>query len=220
MRWQHPTRGVVLPDEFIATAEDQGLIDEIGRYVTEQAVAQIARWLQHYQRPLRIAINVSAQELRGKAYAERLQDTLRRRAMPPDRVDIEITERVFVDTHTYALEALTHLRNLGVKIALDDWGVAYSAISYLRKFPVDVVKLDRSFIGGLPDSATDRAIVRALLALARDLRLRVVAEGIERPGQLSFLQSHGCPEGQGFLFSQALLAADVEAFWLKSYAPV
>lgn len=220
MRWQHPTRGVVLPDEFIATAEDQGLIDEIGRYVTEQAVAQIARWLQHYQRPLRIAINVSAQELRGKAYAERLQDTLRRRAMPPDRVDIEITERVFVDTHTYALEALTHLRNLGVKIALDDCGVAYSDISYLRKFPVDVVKLDRSFIGGLPDSATDRAIVRALLALARDLRLRVVAEGIERPGQLSFLQSHGCPEGQGFLFSQALLAADVEAFWLKSYAPV
>ena len=216
VRWQHPTRGVVLPDEFIATAEDQGLIDEIGRYVTEQAVAQIARWSQHYQRPLRIAINVSAQELRGKAYAERLQDTLRRHAMPPDRVDIEITERVFVDTHTYALEPLTHLRSLGVKIALDDWGVAYSAISYLRKFPVDVVKLDRSFIGGLPDSATDRAIVRALLALARDLRLRVVAEGIERPGQLSFLQSHGCPEGQGFLFSQALSPADVEAFWLKS----
>ena len=218
VRWQHPTRDIVLPDEFIATAEDQGLIDEIGAFVTEQAVAQTARWSQQYQRPLRIAINVSALELRSKAYAERLHDTLRRHNMPPERVDIEITERVFVDTHTYALEALKHLRSLGVKIALDDWGVAYSAISYLRKFPVDIVKLDRSFIGGLPESATDRAIVRALLTLARDLKLRVVAEGIERLGQLSFLQSHGCPEGQGFLFSKALSAADVEARWLNDSA--
>ena len=218
VRWQHPTRDIVLPDEFIATAEDQGLIDEIGAFVTEQAVAQTARWSQQYQRTLRIAINVSALELRSKAYAERLHDTLRRHNMPPERVDIEITERVFVDTHTYALEALKHLRSLGVKIALDDWGVAYSAISYLRKFPVDVVKLDRSFIGGLPESATDRSIVRALLTLARDLKLRVVAEGIERLGQLSFLQSHGCPEGQGFLFSKALSAADVEAQWLNDSA--
>ena len=218
VRWQHPARGIVLPDEFIATAEDQGLIDDIGTYVTEQAIAQTARWSQQHQRPLRIAINVSAQELRGRAYAERLHETLRHHNMPPDRVDIEITERVFVDTHTYALEALKHLRSIGVKIALDDWGVAYSAISYLRKFPVDVVKLDRAFIGGLPESATDRSIVRALLTLARDLQLRVVAEGIERLGQLSFLQSHGCPEGQGFFFSKALSAEEVEAFWLKDSA--
>lgn len=215
VRWQHPTRGIVFPDEFIAIAEEQGLIADIGTLVTEQSIAQIARWSKEYQRPLRIAINVSALELRGKAYAERLHDTLRHLNMPPDRVDIEITERVFVDTHTYALEALTHLRSLGVKIALDDWGVAYSAISYLRKFPVDVVKLDRDFIGGLPDSSTDCSIVRALLTLARDLQLRVVAEGIERSGQLSFLQSHGCPEGQGFLFAKAMSADDVEASWLK-----
>ena len=215
VRWQHPTRGIVSPDEFIATAEDQGLIDDIGTFVTEQAVAQTARWSQQSQHPLRIAINVSAQELRGKAYAERLRDTLRRHDMPPGRVDIEITERVFVDTHTYALEALNHLRLLGVKIALDDWGVAYSAISYLRKFPVDIVKLDRSFIGGLPDSASDRAIVRALLALAREFNLRVIAEGIEQPGQLVFLQAHGCREGQGFLFSKPMSAADIELRWIK-----
>ncbi len=216
VRWQHPTRGIVLPDEFIATAEDQGLIDEIGTYVTEQAIAQTARWSKQCQLPLRIAINVSAQELRGKAYAERLQNTLRHHDMPPDRVDIEITERVFVDTHTYALEALNHLRMLGVKIALDDWGVAYSAISYLRKFPVDIVKVDRSFIGGLPDSANDRSIVRALLALARDFKLRVVAEGIERPGQLVFLQAHGCREGQGYFFSKPMPAAEIESRWISA----
>ena len=216
LRWRHPARGVVLPDEFIATAEDQGLIDEIGGFVREAAIAQAAHWSRQYARPLRIAINVSALELRGKTYAERLDGTLREHNMPAEQVDIEITERVFVDTHTHAVEALQQLRSLGVKIALDDWGVAYSAISYLRKFPVDVVKLDRTFIGGLPQSTVDGAIVRALLTLAHELHLRVVAEGIERPGQLSFLQSHGCPEGQGFLFSKALSAADVEAVWLKA----
>lgn len=216
LRWRHPTRGIVLPDEFIATAEDQGLIDEIGRFVSEAAIAQTARWSAQYQQALRIAINVSAHELRSTSYAERLNHALRLHRMPADRVDIEITERVFVDTHTHAVDALHQLRNLGVNIALDDWGVAYSAISYLRKFPVDVVKLDRTFIGGLPGSTVDGAIVRALLTLAHELQLRVVAEGIERPGQLSFLQSHGCPEGQGFLFSQALTATDVEALWLKA----
>ena len=133
LRWRQPPRGIVLSDEFIATAEDQGLIDEIGSVVREAAIAQAALWSRQYARPLRIAINVSALELRGKAYAERLDGTLREHNMPAEQVDIEITERVFVDTHTHAVEALQQRRSLGVKIALDDWGVAYSAISYLRK---------------------------------------------------------------------------------------
>jgi len=123
LRWRQPPRGIVLPDEFIATAEDQGLIDEIGSVVREAAIAQAALWSRQYSRPLRIAINVSALELRGKAYAERLDGTLREHNMPAEQVDIEITERVFVDTHTHAVEALQQLRSLGVKIALDDWGV-------------------------------------------------------------------------------------------------
>lgn len=166
LRWRHPTRGIVLPDEFIATAEDQGLIDEIGSVVREAAIAQAAPWSRQYARPLGIGINVSALELRGKTYAERLDGTLREHNTPAEQMDIEIIERVFVDTHTHAVEALQQLRSPGVKIALGDWGVAYSAISYLRKFPVNVVKLDRTFIGGLPESTVGGAIVRALLTLA------------------------------------------------------
>lgn len=215
VRWQHRTRGLVSPSEFISVAEEQGLINRIGAFVVEQAIEQIASWRRATGRPLRLAINVSAQQLRDRTLGVRLCERLERFGLPPEAIEIEVTESILVEAARAGRDLLYELRHLGIRIVLDDLGVGYSSMSYLRQFPVDGVKLDRGFVEGLPSNPVDAAIVRSIIALSRDLNLTLVAEGVERDDQRAFLLAEQCEVGQGYLFAKPLSPSDFEAAgWL------
>jgi diguanylate cyclase (GGDEF)-like protein/PAS domain S-box-containing protein len=216
VRWRHPERGIVLPHEFISVAEEQGLINRIGLAVIDQAVGQIAAWRQRAGRPLRLAINVSARQLRDRSLGERLGALLAHHDLPADAIEVEVTESILVEASAAGRDLLHELRKLGVRIVLDDLGVGYSSMSYLRQFPVDGVKLDRSFVEGLPTNAVDTAIVRSIIGMANELELTLVAEGIERTEQRDYLLAERCRVGQGYLFAEPLSPQDFESSgWLK-----
>ncbi len=213
VRWRHPTRGLIAPDTFIALAEDVGLIGAIGELVAERAVSDMARWQKAYGRPLTLALNVSALQLRDATFIEQLRDILGRHNFSAQSLELEITESALVASLDLAPGVLRALQRLGARVVLDDLGVAYSSFSYLKQFQVHGVKLDRGFVVGVPGDGTDSAIVRAIISLARSLKLRVVAEGIEYPEQRMYLIDQGCAEGQGFLFSKPLPWASIDALF-------
>ena len=213
VRWWHPVRGLIAPDVFIQIAEDAGLIGVIGQIVAEQAVRDVARWQKSYAWPLTLALNVSAQLLRDTIFIDQLRDVLLRNAFVADHLNLEITESTFVASIELAPAVMRALYRLGARIVLGDLGVAYSSFSHLKQFPVRGVKLDRGFVMGVPSDGTDAAIVRAIISLARSLKLRVVAEGIEYPEQRSYLIDQGCPEGQGYLFARPMPAAAMDALF-------
>jgi diguanylate cyclase (GGDEF)-like protein/PAS domain S-box-containing protein len=225
VRWRHPTRGLIGPSEFIAIAEEQGLIDRIGDIVLDRAIEQIARWRKRSGRALRIAVNVSARQLRDRALGTRVRALLDKHEVPAECVEIEVTESILLEANTPARDLLESLKALGVRIVLDDLGVGYSSIAYLHRFSVDGVKLDRSFVGGLPSDAVDVAIVRSLITLARELNLTIVSEGVENVAQCEYLIGERCDIGQGYLFAKPLTAEVIEstgwlhegtARWLKT----
>ena len=213
VRWRHPTRGLIAPDAFIALAEDVGLIGAIGEIVAELAVKDVARWQIAYGRPLTLALNVSALQLRDATFIDRLREILLRNDFSAQNLELEITESALVASLDLAPGVLRALNRLGARVVLDDLGVAYSSFSYLKQFQVHGVKLDRGFVVGVPSDGTDSAIVRAIISLARSLKLRVVAEGIERPEQRMYLLDQGCAEGQGFLFSKPLPRLSIDALF-------
>lgn len=216
VRWQHPKRGLLEPSEFIAVAEEQGLINRIGLAVLDQAVRQIADWRKRTARALRLAINVSARQLRDRSLGARLYDLIEHYGLPPASVEVEVTESILIEASTIGRDLLDELRQLGVRIVLDDLGVGYSSMAYLRRFEVDGVKLDRGFVKGLPNHPVDTAIVRSLISLARELNLTVVAEGVEDTEQQRYLLSERCEVAQGYLFARPLSVDAFEAQgWLK-----
>ncbi len=214
VRWRHPTRGLLMPDSFIGLAEDVGLISAIGEIVAERAVSDVARWQVAYGRPLTLALNVSALQLRDATFIEQLRDILKRHDFPAQSLELEITESALVASLDLAPGVLRALHRLGARVVLDDLGVAYSSLAYLKQFQVHGVKLDRGFVVGVPSDGTDCAIVRAIISLARSLKLRVIAEGIEHTEQRMYLIDQGCAEGQGFLFAKPLPWASIDALFV------
>lgn len=210
-RWRHPTRGLLMPQEFIATAEEQGLIGRVGRTIAAQAIAQAAQWSRQFSAPLRLTINVSAHQLREVNFVDFIDATLRASELPAQRLFVELTESVLVDADVASVSTVNGLRSLGVRIVLDDLGAGYSSLAYLKRLRIDLVKLDRGFVQGVPHRRVDVAIIRALSTLANSLGIHVIAEGIETTEQEQFLLNEGVIYGQGFLFDRPLTATEVEA---------
>ena len=206
LRWEHPERGLVLPGEFVAVAEETTLILPIGEFVLTEACSQVARWNQaHPDRPpLTAAVNLSARQLVSRGMATLVAEALDASGLDPGRLCLEITESVLMEDAGSSRSALDALKALGVTIAVDDFGTGYSSLLYLRRFPVDLVKVDRSFVAGLGQSPEDSAIVAGVVGLAKALGLAAVAEGVESPEQAARLVELGCDLAQGYLWSPAL----------------
>ena len=216
LRWRHPERGVT-PNDFIGVAEDRGYIVIIGDWVLRTACNQAVKLRERGHESVRVSVNLSARQFREISLASRIEAAIRDSGADPHMLELEITESVAVENVELTLSILTQLRSVGISIAIDDFGTGHSAMSYLKRFPIDTLKIDRSFVADLPAPA-DAAIVRSVIQLAQGLRLRVVAEGVERKEQLDFLRDNGCVEMQGFYFGTPVRAADVEELWTTATA--
>ncbi|QPO21052.1 EAL domain-containing protein [Pseudomonas sp. Y39-6] len=205
VRWQHPERGLIAPDTFIPIAEESGLILSLSDWVLETACACAAQWPDE----LFVSVNLSPTEFKRGNLVERVRYALNKSGIEPTRMELEITESVMLEDAVGALEVMHTLKHLGIRIAMDDFGTGYSSLSYLRAFPFDGLKIDRSFLNRLEDSADDKAIVQAIVGLGRALSLTVTAEGIETAEHLALLKAVACDEGQGYFLSRPL---DIDAF--------
>lgn len=206
LRWMHPEWSMVLPERFMAIAEECGLIVPIGRWVLRQACIQAKQWSDLGQAPISVAINVSALEFRQKNFVEGVRLVLHETGLDPQYLELEIKESVLMrNADTNAL-ILQELRELGVILAVDDFGTGYSSLSYLRQFPIDVLKIDQSFLKNMENDPQNGIIVSAVIGMGNNLKLRVVAEGVENEAQLIFLREKNCEEGQGFFFSRPITA--------------
>ena len=209
LRWRDPEMGEISPARFIPVAEDSGFIVPIGDWVLSQAVRQAALW-HSKGLSLPIAVNVSALQFQQAHFIDRVANVLAVAGLPPQLLELELTESILVHDADEALHRLHALARLGVKMSIDDFGTGYSSLAYLKRFPIDKLKIDRSFVSGLPDDDSDAGIVRAILQMARALGIRVIAEGVETEAQRSFLHDAGCDEFQGYLFAPALDALSFE----------
>ena len=207
VRWQQPDRGLVPPAQFVPVAEDCGLILPIGRWVLREACRQARAWQDAGLTPLPIAVNVSAVEFRDKGFVEGVRTILAETGLEARYLELELTEGVLMDDAESTASVLQELKMMGVHLAVDDFGTGYSSLSYLRQFPIDVLKIDRSFVNQITADPDDSTIVSAIINMAKSLKHHVVAEGIETQLQRAYLQTHRCAEGQGYLFSRPLGAA-------------
>ncbi|WP_312437140.1 EAL domain-containing protein [Janthinobacterium sp.] len=210
LRWRHPELGMVAPSRFIALAEDTGLIVPIGAWVMRTACAQMQAWHAAGLGPLRLAVNLSARQFNEPNLVASIADVLAQTGLAPGCLELELTESLFMHDVALAVSQLHDMKALGVQLSIDDFGTGYSSFAYLRTFPIDVLKIDRSFVGDVASDADDAAIVVSIIALAHNLKLRVVAEGVETAEQLDYLRRNGCDEAQGYYFSHPLPAQEVE----------
>jgi EAL domain-containing protein (putative c-di-GMP-specific phosphodiesterase class I) len=218
VRWQHPRDGLVGPGAFIPHAEEDGLIVPLGEWVLREALSAAAGWAAPDGSPLRLSVNVSARQLDESRLAETVREQLRATGFPPSSLSLEITETVIMKDVQRSGESLRALRSIGAEISIDDFGTGYSSMSYLKKLPVTCLKIDRTFIDRLGTNPHDSAIVTAIVALARALHLRVIAEGVETAGQRDELLRLGCDAAQGFLWAQAMPAEEAQA-WVDRGGP-
>lgn len=200
VRWNHPAKGVLNPDVFIPIAEESTLINELGEWVIRNALAEAATWPDH----LTIAVNVSPAQMRDKGFLRLVANALAASGVQPQRLELEVTESLFIRDEEEVLKLLQSFRRMGVRISLDDFGTGYSSLKYLQAFPFDKIKIDRSFVSGLLDREDCQAIVQSVIALAKDLEISTTAEGVETDDQLEALRQRGCAQVQGFLFSKAV----------------
>ena len=218
IRWRHPVKGEQSPGEFISVAEQTGLIIPIGYWVLEEVCRFITSQLQPHLKLVPITINISPAQLRDNNFANKVEEIIAGAGVDPKLIELEITESMLMEDIDLALQLINQMKLLGMHISIDDFGTGYSSLSQLKKFPVDSLKIDRSFVMDLEDDVNDKQIIEAITAMVHKLGLNVVAEGIESDNQLQFLKDIGCDSGQGFLFSKPLCAADVNGFSYKSSA--
>jgi len=211
IRWQSPTRGIVQPDDFIPLLEETGMIAEVGRWVLARACAQGASWRQAGY-AIGMAVNVSARQLDSDQIVADVQDALSQSALEPAALTIEITETTLMRNAEETARRLLAIKQLGVRVAIDDFGTGYSSLAHLRQFPVDALKIDRSFITGLRDNEEGKTFLHTLVQLGKSLCIETIAEGIEQPNDLSLLRQEQCDSGQGFLFAKPLDVFATEAF--------
>jgi EAL domain-containing protein (putative c-di-GMP-specific phosphodiesterase class I) len=212
IRWRHPVRGLVSPTTFIPIAEDIGLIGAIGDWVLDEACRQIRAWLDEGLNPGRVAVNLSAVQYQGGALPERIRTVLASHRLPSHYLEVEITESIFMNDTAQAIQAFEALRAMNIKVSIDDFGTGYSSLGYLKRFPVDTVKIDKSFIDDIETQASDLEIVKAIIAIAHSIHLTVIAEGVETAGQFERLRDAGCEQAQGYFYSRPLSAPSMTEF--------
>jgi EAL domain-containing protein (putative c-di-GMP-specific phosphodiesterase class I) len=207
LRWRHPVRGLLAPVEFIPAAEESGQIVQIGEWVLRTALQQASTSFANF----RVAVNLSPDQLRDGKFADTLSEALALSGVKADRLELEITESTLLQNCESTLQVLRQLQNMGIRIVLDDFGTGFSSLSYLRDFPFDKLKIDRSFVRDLPDSEQARVLVKAIAGLGASFHIAVTAEGVENCSQLEFVRTAGCSEAQGFHFDRPQPAAGVLA---------
>ena len=215
IRWQHPRHGAIQPLDFISLAEETGLIVPIGEWVLQSACTQNQLWEQAGYSNLVIAVNVSAIQFQHKDFISQIKAVLQTTQMSAHKLVLEITESIAMKNISFSLEILSELRTMGLSIAIDDFGTGYSSLSYLKRFPINTLKIDRSFINDVTRNSDDAAITNAIIAMSHNLKLRVIAEGVETEEQLAFLRAQNCDEAQGYLFSRPVSGEDFLALLHK-----
>jgi EAL domain-containing protein (putative c-di-GMP-specific phosphodiesterase class I) len=215
LRWHHPHRGLMMPGDFIGIAEHIGLIEKLGAWIIARACMDARDWPAE----VKVAVNVSPLQFRSGRLIERLTGALSQSGLAAGRLELEITETTLLDDNEATIETLRAIQGLGVKIALDDFGTGFSSLSYLRSFPFDRIKIDRSFVMDLGQRADAAAIIRAILGLGRSLGIPVTAEGVETPEQLAHLQEEGCELAQGYLFSRPVERAAIAGLAMPAVKP-
>ncbi len=210
LRWKHPQHGTVMPGEFIALAEENGLIIPIGRWVLEQACQQAKAWLDAGYGNFTLAVNLSARQLQQPDLLQVVQQVLQSSGLPPQNLELEITENLLLNDTERNIALLHRLHDLGIRLALDDFGTGYSSLSYLKKFPFDLLKIDQSFVRGLPNNQEDAALVDTIITMGHKLGMQVIAEGVETREQREFLHHLGCDLVQGYLIAKPMPAAQAE----------
>lgn len=219
LRWNHPRRGLVPPGDFIPVLEELGLVVDVGDWVLAESCRQLKRWHQEKVRVPKVSVNISARQFSDGQLGTRIASILKETGLSPACLELELTESILMREVSEALQILASLKNLGLSIAVDDFGTGYSSLNYLKQFPIDVLKIDRTFVDGLPSGEQDAQIVRAIIAMAHSLNLAVIAEGVETHEQLEFLREHGCDEIQGYLFGRPmpahLLVKQLQAYGFK-----
>jgi EAL domain-containing protein (putative c-di-GMP-specific phosphodiesterase class I) len=216
IRWRHPERGLLSPIHFIEIAEETGLIVPIGKWVLQEACRQHMIWIRNGLEPMRMSVNISAMQFYQADFGEIVRSTITDCGMQPMYLELELTESLFMQDVDTVLKTLNELHELGVKLAIDDFGTGYSNLGYLRRFPIDKLKVDQSFIRHIDCEPINVEIVRAIAALAKSMSLELVAEGIETDGELTIAESSGCEFFQGYRFSKPLPADQLE-LWLENH---
>lgn len=216
VRWNRPDHGLVYPSDFIPVAEDCGLIVPLSQWVLQEACQQACRWQADGMRPLYLSVNVSTIDFRQRGFVEGIARTLKETGLDPTQLELEITESVLMQNVDTTVAILKAIKQLGVRLAIDDFGTGYSSLSYLQKFPVDVLKIDQSFVGDLSIDSNDAKLVSTIISLGKSLNLHIIAEGVETLEQLEFLKAHQCEEAQGYYFSKAV-EPQAFALWMSEW---
>ncbi|RME94508.1 MAG: EAL domain-containing protein, partial [Alphaproteobacteria bacterium] len=214
LRWEHPTHGLLSPDDFIPIAEETGLISELGSYVLEQAVAQAARWqkaLPRRKNPLFVSVNISSRQLFRQDLVQQIRNILARDAIAKGTLCLEVTESLVMENPEQAVEILDWLKKFGASLSLDDFGTGYSSLSYIHRFPFDTIKVDRSFVRESARNGSTPVILKSIVAMARELGKQVVAEGVETAADADYLRSIGCHYAQGFYYGEPMPEKEVRA---------
>ena len=212
LRWRHPELGMIPPDRFIPLAEESGFIIKLGEWVLRVACAQCADWQKNGLAPLRIAVNVSGRQFNEPDFVDMVAAALNDSLLAPELLELELTESLLISNEQEALQKLKLLKKMGIYLAIDDFGTGYSSLAYLKHFPLDRLKIDKSFINDILTDPDDAAITEAIIAMAHSLKLKVIAEGVEMREQLLFLEDRGCDEMQGYYLSKPLSEHAITSF--------